>query len=99
MAHARRYFLEAEKNDPKRAAYAMDIFARLYDIEREIKDISTCERKEVRQELAKPIWASFGQWLEENAGQLNEKSAIHKTSAYTMKRYKRLAVYIWIMGY
>jgi hypothetical protein len=29
MAHARRYFLEAEKNDPKRAASAIDIFARL----------------------------------------------------------------------
>lgn len=94
MAHARRYFLEAEKNDPKRAAYAMDIFARLYDIEREIKDKSIDERKEVRQELAKPIWAGFGHWLEENAGQLNEKSAIHKAFAYTMKRYKRLAIYI-----
>ncbi len=72
----------------------MDIFTRLYDIEREIKDKSTCERKEVRQELAKPIWACFGQWLEENAGHLNEKSAIHKAFAYTMKRYKRLAVYM-----
>jgi len=72
----------------------MNIFTRLYDIERKIKDKSTCERKEVRQELAKPIWACFGQWLEDNAGQLNEKSAIHKAFAYTMKRYKRLAVYM-----
>ena len=94
MAHARRYFLEAEKNDPKRAAYAMDIFSRLYDIEREIKDKSIDERKEVRQELAKPIWVGFGHWLEENAGHLNEKSAIHKAFAYTMKRYKRLAIYM-----
>jgi hypothetical protein len=40
------------------------------------------------QELAKPIWDGFGYWLEENAEQLNEKSAIHKAFAYTMKRYK-----------
>ncbi|AMP98258.1 hypothetical protein AY601_2077 [Pedobacter cryoconitis] len=94
MAHARRYFLESEKNDPKRAAYALNVFGQLYDIEREIKDKTTSERKEARQELSKPLWILFGQWLEENAGMLNEKSAIHKAFAYTMKRYKRLSVYM-----
>lgn len=94
MAHARRYFLESEKNDQKRAAYALSVFGQLYDIEREIKDKTTQERKQTRQELSKPIWLHFGQWLEENAGMLNEKSAIHKAFAYTMKRYKRLSVYM-----
>jgi len=94
MAHARRYFLESEKNDPKRAAYALNVFGQLYDIEREIKDKTPQERKEARQELSKPIWGHFGQWLEENAGMLNEKSAIHKAFSYTMKRYKRLSVYM-----
>jgi len=37
---------------------------------------------------------NIGYWLEENAGQLNEKNAIHKAFAYTMKRYKRLAIYM-----
>lgn len=32
--------------------------------------------------------------IEENAGMLNEKSAIHKAFSYTMKRYKRLSVYM-----
>jgi len=94
MAHARRYFLESEKNGPKRAAYALNVFGQLYDIEREIKDKTNDERKEARQEFSKPIWLHFGQWLEENAGMLNEKRAIHKAFAYTMKRYKRLSVYM-----
>lgn len=94
MAHSRRYFLEAEENDPKRAAYALNVFGQLYDIERGIKDKTIDERKEARQKLSKPIWVHFGQWLEENAGMLNEKSAIHKAFAYTMKRYKRLSVYM-----
>jgi len=72
----------------------LNVFGQLYDIEREIKDRTTQERKEARQELSKPIWVHFGQWLEENAGMLNEKSAIHKAFAYTMKRYKRLSVYM-----
>ncbi|CAM4434228.1 hypothetical protein SAMN06265348_1381 [Pedobacter westerhofensis] len=33
----------------------MDIFARLYDIEREVKDKSINECQQVRQERAKPI--------------------------------------------
>lgn len=94
MAHARRYFLEAEKNDPGRSAYALEVFGRLYDIEREIKDGTADERNNAREKLAKPIWTGFGYWLEENAGLLNEKSAIHKAFAYTMKRYKRLSVYM-----
>jgi len=72
----------------------LNIFGQLYDIEREMKDKTTQECKEARQELSKPIWAHFGQWLEENAGMLNEKSAIHKAFSYTMKRYKRLSVYM-----
>lgn len=94
MAHARRYFLEAEKNDPARAGYALEIFGRLYNIERKIKDKTAQQRKTARQELAKPLWSDFGRWLEENAGMLNEKSAINKAFAYTMKRYKRLSVYM-----
>lgn len=94
MAHSRRYFSEAEKNDPKRAAYALEIFGQLYDIEREIKDKTAEERQQARTEFSKPIWESFGRWLEDNAGQLNEKSAIYKAFAYTMKRFKRLSVYM-----
>jgi len=94
MAHVRRYFLESEKNDPERVAYALNVFAKLYDIEREIKDKPSQERKKARQELSKPIWTHFGEWLEENAGMLNEKSTIHKAFAYAMKRYKRLSVYM-----
>jgi len=70
----------------------LNVFGHLYDIEREIKDKTTQDRKEARQELSKPIWGHFGQWLEENARMLNEKSAIHKAFSYTMKRYKRLSV-------
>jgi transposase len=94
MAHARRYFLEAGKNDPGRAAYALEVFGQLYDIEREIKDKTPEQRKTARQNQSKPIWIDFGNWLEENAGLLNEKSAIYKAFAYTMKRYKRLSVYM-----
>jgi len=49
MAHARRYFLEAENNDPQRTTYALDIFGQLYDIKCEIKYKTTRELKKARQ--------------------------------------------------
>ena len=93
-AHARRYFLEAEKNDPERSKYAMSVFGKLYDIEREIKNKTPEERQRIRQQQAAPIWNDFGVWLQENIGLLKEKSAIYKAFAYTMKRFKRLSVYM-----
>lgn len=93
-AHARRYFIEAQTNDPVRSAYAIDVFSKLYDIERMVKEMDPNEREQIRREQAKPIWESFGTWLEDNIALVNEKSAIYKAIAYTMKRFKRLSVYM-----
>lgn len=94
MAHARRYFFEAKDNDPIKAEYALEVFRSLYDIEQRIKDVDPKVRLETRRNEAKPIWQAFGTWLSENIVQLNEKSAIYKAVAYTMARFKRLAVYM-----
>jgi len=94
MAHARRYFSDAITNDPDRAEYAMEIFGRLYNLERDIKDLNPEERLSTRQQKAKPIWEEFGRWLQQEIPELNEKSAIYKAFAYTMSRFKKLAVYM-----
>lgn len=94
MAHARRYFFESQKNDPLRAEYALEVFRSLYAIEQDIKDADPKDRLEARLKQSKPIWQAFGTWLTENIVHLNEKSAIYKAFAYTMARFKRLAIYM-----
>lgn len=94
MAHARRYFFDSLQNDPERAEYAMSVFGQLYDIERKIQDADIHSRKTIRKEQAKPIWEKFGNWLQENLAELNQGSAIFKAFVYTMKRFKRLSVYM-----
>lgn len=94
MAHARRYFSDSISNDPQRAEHAMDVFGKLYTIERQIKDDAAQERLLARQEQAKPIWREFGRWLQQEIPMLNEKSAIYKAFAYTMARFRKLSVYM-----
>mgnify|MGYP003575302481 CR=1 FL=1 len=94
MAHARRYFSDAITNDPDRAEYAMEIFGKLYGLERNIKELNAEERFWIRQQSAKPIWEEFGHWLQKEIPKLKEKSAIYKAFAYTMSRFKKLAVYM-----
>ncbi len=57
MAHVRRKFDEALKNDPTRAEYALGTIQKLYVIEREVREqnMNPQERKVIRQEKAVAI--------------------------------------------
>lgn len=81
MAHERWYFLKSEKNYPEGAAYALNIFIQLYDIEWEIKDKMIQKRD---RNCANLYGLCLEQWLKENAGMLSDKRAIYKAFAYTM---------------
>lgn len=94
MAHARRYFFDSLQNDPKRAGHAMSVFGQLYDIERKIQNADIHRKVTIRKEQAKPVWEMFGNWLQDNLAELNQGSAIFKAFVYTIKRFKRLSVYM-----
>ena len=57
MAHARRYFVDAQATDPERSAYALEQIQQLYAIERICKeqDLSYDQRKIIRQQQSVPI--------------------------------------------
>lgn len=93
MAHARRYFKEAENNDKERSEFALDLFQKLYKIEREIKELSAQERYTVRQEKSLPILEQLGSWMQEQYKQITPKSAIGKALAYSLNRWDQLNVY------
>ncbi|WP_286861451.1 MULTISPECIES: IS66 family transposase [Sphingobacterium] len=67
---------------------------RLYNLERDIKDLNAEEHLSIRQQSEKPIWMEFGRWLQQDIPELNEISDIYKAFAYTMSRFKKLAVYM-----
>lgn len=93
MAHARRYFMEAQDNDKVRAEYALTRIQELYAIEREIKELTTEERYKIRQEKSIPILKELGKWMVDQHPQITPKSSIGKALEYSMKRWKELSHY------
>src|SRR5690606_25552454 len=63
MAHARRYFKEAQDNDKKRADFALKVIQKLYETERDIKEAGAEDRLRVRQENAVPLLKELGDWM------------------------------------
>jgi transposase len=96
MAHARRKFEHAKDNDSARAEVALVMFAKLYDIERELRDSQADydQIKHRRQQEAVPVLNQMKQWLDENINQTLPKSAIGQAIAYTLTLWNRLARYV-----
>ena len=96
MAHARRKFEHSKDNDPVRSAWAMSMFQKLYDIERQAREesLSPDQVKELRQQEARPILDEMGKWLKEQINLTLPKSAIGGAIAYTLTLWPRLVRYI-----
>ncbi len=98
MAHARRKFVDAQKAAPKnksgRAHLAITKIARLYRIEKDIKDLSANEKQAIRMEKSLPLLKDFKQWLDKSAKQVLPKSAIGKAIQYSLNQWDKLSGYI-----
>ena len=95
MAHARRMFYDALENDKPRAAYALQQFALLYDIERKaaLLSLSTEEVMQLRQNEALPVLQKFEQWMKQEYIKIPPKSAVAKALQYSIGRWKELTIY------
>jgi len=103
-AHARRNFEKALNNDKHRAEHALQVYQELYKVEQEIRDYRVKHeqlsleqyyiyRTEKRNTLV-PVLEKYKLWLEEQQYNVVPKSAIGKAIAYTLKRWKKLTLYI-----
>jgi len=96
MAHARRKFDEALKNDKARAEHVLGLMQQLYKIERQAREeqLEYGQRKALRQEKSAPILQELHVWLKENITQTLPKSAIGIAIAYTLHLWPRLIRYL-----
>src|SRR5690606_9975104 len=94
MAHARRYFFEAESNDKERSTHALLAFQDIYQQERQMKNLSVEERQKVREKVVAPKLKALHQWMQEEYPKVTPTSRIGKALSYSMKRWKELTVFI-----
>lgn len=95
MAHARRKFFELHRqNQSSIAGQALELFARLYAVEREVAELTEQERLRIRQEKAKPLADALHAWLLEHKQRVPLGSATARAIDYSLKRWHALTRYL-----
>lgn len=98
MAHARRKFVEADianlQGKDSHARQAVKFFARLYRIERRLRDASDAQRFRVRQKFSKRTLNKFHTWLLDMLPKVPPKTKLGEALAYTLNIWNRLVRYI-----
>jgi len=100
LAHARRKFVEAKKAAPAKsgkvtkADMALQMIAKLYQIETEIKHENNDRKAQLRQQKAQPIWTKLRTWIDKALQQTLPKGKTGEALAYLNKNWDKLTVYL-----
>ena len=76
------------------ARFALEQFARVYDIEREAKDLDMDQRQEIRQRKAKPVLDALHQWMTLQRQKVPNGSATAKALDYSLRRWVALTRFV-----
>ena len=97
-AHARREFIDAQRQQPKgksgKADIALGFIQKLYRIEKLSKDSSVDERLALRQTQARSIIDQLRLWLDKSLANSPPKTALGKAMQYLSNQWSRLVAYL-----
>jgi transposase len=95
LAHARRKFHELWVNNKSTVGeQALAMFGKLYEVEREVADLSSDERLRIRQAKARPAADALRAWLTAQRQKVPPGSATAKAIDYSLGRWAALSRYI-----
>lgn len=91
LAHSRRKFFDLHAaNKSQVAESALQQIAKVYEIERELKDLAPDERQRIRQVRSKPVLDALHQWMLLTRQKVTDGSATAKALDYSLKRWVAL---------
>lgn len=95
LAHARRKFNDLWVNHKSPLAEeALQLFGKLYDVEREARELSGEQRQRMRQLESKPIVDKLREWLLLHRQRATDGTAIAKAIDYSLGRWTALIRFI-----
>lgn len=96
MVHIRRHFEQALDENRPAAEHALTQIQYLYKVEHlcDDKDLTPEERKQKRQELAKPIMEAMKVWMETEGIKYSPSSQIGKAVTYAYTRWDNMMHYL-----
>ena len=74
--------------------FALEQIGRIYDIEREVKELPPDERRRIRQERSKPLLDALHQWMVLNRQKIVDGSATAKALDYSLRRWGALTRFV-----
>jgi len=92
LAHVRRKYFDAKKEDPVRAEFVLNLIREIYHQERQLKEsgASADKKTKERQKHLKPLMKKWWNWLEEQATTVLPKSDLGKALTYTINQWHKL---------
>jgi len=94
-AHARRRFYDLWANHKSQIAEeAIRLFGVLYEVERQAQDMDAKERRQLRQQLARPAADTLHAWLLAQRQRVPDGSATAKAINYSLGRWAALTHYL-----
>ncbi|WP_153899580.1 IS66 family transposase, partial [Pseudomonas aeruginosa] len=95
MAHARRKFFDLHAaNQSQLAEQVLQYIGQLYGVEREGRELLAAQRRQLRQDKARPIIDGLHSWMLGQRQKVPEGSAIAKALDYSLKRWAALVRYL-----
>jgi transposase len=95
LAHARRKFHDLWVNHQSALAEeALKLFGALYDVERQVRDVSVEERQRMRQLQSRPIADKLREWLLLRRQKATDGTAIAKALDYSLGRWDALTRFL-----
>jgi len=96
-AHARRYFVDAKKTQPKgksgKADQALALIQKLYRVEKQILNASVEERYLAREQTSQPILQQLRQWLDKSLENPIKQGKLAKALTYLNNQWPKLIRY------
>ncbi len=91
LAHALRKLFDLHAaNQSQIAAAALQQFAQIYEIEREVKEFNAEQRLAIRQDKTRPILDALHAWMALQRRKVPDGSATAKALDYSLKRWAAL---------
>ena len=95
MAHSRRKFFDLHASSKSQIAeQALSYISALYDVERDVKNLTADERLRIRQVRSRSLADGLHQWMELQRRQITDGSATARAIDYSLKRWSALTRFL-----
>lgn len=97
MAHARRKFVDALKDDKKKATEVLELMQQLYKLEQDMREegLTWEQRTDRRQQEAIPVLDKIELWMKTHKDTVLPSSPLGKAISYTLPRWEGLCAYAY----